>query len=213
MEDRITSAHCYKTDSNSYRALMMMLRRQMKTKSDKASRKAIADQNVKEPVPAPVPKKDRRKKGDADPGGLLASLYLDCFLVYSRKMCADSVVLAGLCEKGKFTDWRNEQRSLGNLDWDISLRWDKTPEYNYKPGSKLMKHLDKVSKEHNLHASKGYVDQKIEEVESRVDAKIAALQGILKTVLDKFDPPGDEAKCDDYIKNPDKMLRLINSQK
>ncbi len=146
----------------------------------------------------------------------LASLFLDCFLTFERKICSETVVGLKLCEKGKFTEWRNEQKRLGNLDWDSTHVGGPNIRHDYKAGKSITHYMRKVGEDNDLMASKGYVDQyvdqKVDLVRDELNQKIESLQALVGIIVEKYDPPGTPEKCDDYTKNPDKMLRLINSQ-
>jgi hypothetical protein len=121
--------------------------------------------------------------------GILTSFYIDCFLTYEKKVCAEAVVDLGLCEKGNFTEWRNEQRKLGNLDWDVIMRANNVPEYKYKAGPKVNKHLEKIGSEQGLMASKGYVDKRIDELRAEM---MAVIETVKQDYFDRFPPRNDE---------------------
>jgi hypothetical protein len=157
--------------------------------------------------------------------GVLASLYIDTFLLCSIKICADTVGPkgVGLCKENEFTAWRTEQRRLGNLDWDTRTISENRVLYEYKPGKKIMKNLEKVATEHGLMASKGYVDAKIEElraelteakaeltetkaelIEAKADIsdtknQVSELQRQVRGIIEILDPPWSEEKEADLI--------------
>lgn len=178
----------YKTDSNSYRALMNALSR----------KKSLSP-------------------------GLLATFYLDVFLEYRFKISSESVINAKLCDKNEFSTWRDGQQAIGFLDWDIVYLPEKKRLYNYRPGPKLSRHLDKISTEHALYATKSYVksklsgfatkkemltlndilNNKIEILESKVlenDARDALRDKAINFLIEKFDPPYDEEKKERYLR-------------
>lgn len=146
------------TNSNSYKALMQMIRRQNKGKS----------------------------KSEVPPG-VLASFYIDCFLNHNRTLCAPVVTALGICTAGKFVDWREDQQKLGNLDWDIIPQAYGKPKWNYREGPKLMKHLARIAAENGMFATKGYVDNKIEAMKSEIKTELKAeLTAEMEAEIDSF---------------------------
>lgn len=124
---------------------------------------------------------------------LLVNLYLDSFLLYSKKICAQTVVEAGLCSENKFTEWRKEQKRCGNLDWETQSFGERIS-YNYRAGLKIAKYIQKVSDEHGLAASKGYVDMKI----AALEAKVEKLTKSVDDMIELFDPPITDEKREKY---------------
>ena len=200
MRNTFIQADRYKTDSKSYRALMQMLRRQS-TKDEPNIKKS------KSP-------------------GILASFYLDCFVMRTKKIFSDSVIELGLCEKGKFTDWRAEQRKYGNLQWETVNLGNGKIVYEYQPGPKLLKHLSSISNENFLFVTKGDladalvpvnkdVDTLREEVGSlkskveQMNCSMQSMHDLIKLLIAKHDDPYTEEKFDRYMSSPEKLIPLI----
>lgn len=181
MENGKSSPLQYKTASKSHRAFVQMLRRQRK----KNSKDDVGGEQM----------------------GRLASFYLDCFLIFDKKICADTVVEAGLCESGEFTAWRSEQRRLGNLDWSTT-KLDKSDaiRYEYRPGAKIAKYIDQVASDHALNASKGYVDKRLDEFKKEI-------RMTLKAFIEKIDPPADDEKVDLFLDQPAKYGEILSRTK
>lgn len=145
-----------------------------------------------------------RQKSKPDNPGLLVNLYLDCFLNYTKKMSGPTVIAAGLCEEGKFTEWRKEQKRAGNLDWDTKIVSDKPIPPEYRIGPKLSKYIKMVSDEHGLGATKGYVDMKIAALEQKVEMLASGVD----EMIELFDPPVTDAKRKFYYPHPAKLFSL-----
>ena len=148
----------------------------------------------------------RQKSKPLNPN-LLVNLYLDCFLLFNKKICAPTVIDAGLCDENKFTEWRKEQKRAGNLDWDSKSFGEKTT-YDYKIGPKLLKYIGKVSDEHGLGASKAYVDMKIDEVRS----ELQMVKNGLDELIELFDPPVTDAKRTVYYPHPARLFSIKTHQ-
>jgi hypothetical protein len=145
-----------------------------------------------------------RKKATPKNPNHLVNLYLDCFMTFTKKMCGPTVVASGQCDEGKFTEWRKEQKRLGNLDWDTKIIADKAIPPEYRIGPKLAKYIKLVADEHGLGATKGYVDMKIAALEERVSMLAAGVD----EMIELYDPPVTEAKRKVYYPSPAKLLAV-----
>jgi hypothetical protein len=121
--------------------------------------------------------KRQRKKNPEIVGSpaALAALYLDAFLLHTEKVRSDTIIRLGLCKENKFTVWRKQQKRLGNLDWTTTNEGGEHIQYHYAPTDIVGKYIRRVAEEHDLLASKGYVDNAIKEVEEEFDQKIEQL--------------------------------------
>lgn len=174
----------YKTDSKSYRALMSVLVRQKsKYDSEKTS-------STDKPVGI----------------GKLASYYCDAFVVCAFEIRSETAEEQGMCGPKQFTNWRDQQKKLGNLDWDVTVfrgkngkDWHK---YTYRPGKKIAEQIVKIANEHGLSATKGYVDSKIAALEER----LTMVEAGLDILIEKFDPPITDEKRTEYYPNPSILI-------
>lgn len=87
-----------------------------------------------------IRQRHKYKRPDELSPGLLASFYADAFVIGDRKICPEEAAASGICLQGQFKRWKQEQKRLGNITWDID-------EQEIKAGRNLLPYLDKFRKE------------------------------------------------------------------
>lgn len=149
----------------------------------------------------------RMKSKPKSPNNLV-NLYLDTFLLFTTKINAATVIAAGICAEGEFTEWRKEQKRVGNLDWDIISHGGEKKSYEYKPGLKLAKNINTISAENNLNATKGYVNSKV----SVLAEEFEEIKDAFDKLIAFFDRPVTAAKRIHYRANPDQLFLSKNGK-
>lgn len=135
--------------------------------------------------------------------GITATLLLECFVCNDGQLRAGLVVERGLCEEGKFSEWRKELISKG---WLIYVDGEYA---RHKPGAKLVKYLNKeklsrgvVVNTEELFSVKKEFEKKHMQTEHELEkAKkdILELKESVRKLIEKHDPPVTEAKLSEYI--------------
>lgn len=126
--------------------------------------------------------------------GLIATLLLEAFLEDNGRLLASKVTVRGVCEEGKFRDWRKELIDKGWLIWS-EKQDDKGQYYS---GKRLIPYLNReklsskevVTKEEVLSKHEAATKAELQEVKERLSKVECGVEEIYKKLnLGEPDPP------------------------
>jgi len=149
------------------------------------------------------------RRAGFEKSGVLTTLLLETFLEYDGILTAKRVEDLGLCESEGFKAWREPLIKAGWLQYDHEFAKATKKGSLHQPGRKLVRYVNKERANTQELASKRYVDKRVEQT----DERLTALENLVDVIIEAFDPPGNEEKRKKYSKDPDGLLRLINSGK
>lgn len=134
------------------------------------------------------------RKSKVSSFGSVATILLETFIENEGRLLAAQVVARGICEEGKFRDWRKE---LIDKEW---LKWSEiqTDKGQYFPGNKIMSYINKekmatkeiVTKDEVLSKNEAATKEELQEVKERLSKVECGVGEIYKKLnLGEPDPP------------------------
>lgn len=134
------------------------------------------------------------KKSMCSSHGATATILLEAFLENEGRLLAAQVLARGICEEGKFRDWRKE---LIDKEW---IKWSETQtdKGQYFPGKKLIRYINKekiaskemVTKDEVLSKNEAATKVELQEVKDRLSKVECGVGEIYKQLnLGEPDPP------------------------
>ena len=141
--------------------------------------------------------------------GVTASTLLEAFIYLNGELKASFVQGKGLCEPGKFKEWREDLIKSGWLSYTFG-------DYSrHSPGPKLLKYINKeksISSElasipdvHHL-VSKAKEEMATKDELTQVKERVSLLEAAVSDLISEFDPPVTEEKVQ-------KRLKLVRERK
>lgn len=136
------------------------------------------------------------RRAKIDKYGLVSTLLLEAFLENEGRVLAAQVVARGICEEGKFREWRKE---LIDKEW---IKWSETQmdKGQYFPGKKIINYINKEKIASKEMATKDEVPSKAEfntlkQELSDTKNRVTTIEDSMKKVYSKLklgepDPPG-----------------------
>jgi hypothetical protein len=135
------------------------------------------------------------RKSKVSSFGTVATILIETFLENEGRLLAAQVVARGICEEGKFRDWRKE---LIDKEW---LKWSEiqTDKGQYFPGKRLVNYINKEKIATKEMATKDEVLSK-NEAATKVEVQVLRneinqIKDSMEKIYDKMglgpvDPPG-----------------------
>lgn len=135
-----------------------------------------------------------RRSGVKD-SGTTSTLLLEAFIENEGRMLASKVGALGLCEEGKFRDWRKE---LIDKQW---IKWSETQmdKGQYHPGKKLISYINKeksaqkelVTKDEVLSKNEAATKIEVQVLRDEINQVRNSMEKIYDQMgLGPVDPPG-----------------------
>jgi hypothetical protein len=139
--------------------------------------------------------------------GVTASTLLEAFIHLNGELKSSFVQGKGLCEPGKFKEWREDLIKSGWLSYTFG-------DYSrHSPGPKLIKYINKEKLasleiasipdvEHIVSKAKEEMATKEElvAVKEKLEARVSLLEEAVKNMIEEFDPPVTEEKIQRRLK-------------
>lgn len=135
--------------------------------------------------------------------GIVATTLLEVFIHMNGDMKASFIQGKGLCEPGKFTEWRENLIKKGWLSYTIGAY------SRHQPGPKLIKYINKeksfscelasIPDVQNL-VSKAREEMATKEELAQVKERVSLLEEAVKNMIEEFDPPVTEEKIQRRLK-------------
>lgn len=127
--------------------------------------------------------------------GTIATILLETFLENEGRILSTQVVSRGICEEGKFREWRKE---LIDKEW---IKWSETQmdKGQYYPGKKLMSYINKeksaqkelVTKDEVLSKNEAATKIEVEVLRNEIHQIKDSMEKIYDQMgLGPVDPPG-----------------------
>jgi hypothetical protein len=139
------------------------------------------------------------KRSNIKDPGVTATLLLETFVHRNGDLRATTVVHKGLCDEGKFIDWRDDLIKKGWLCYSIG-------DYSkHTAGPKLVKYINKeklVQSEIATMADVNVVDRKV----TALQEEVSHLKKVVTQMIEEFDPPATTEKIE-------KRLKVVKNQK
>ena len=131
--------------------------------------------------------------------GVTASTLLEAFIHLNGELKASFVQGKGLCEPGKFKEWREDLIKGGWLSYTFG---DYSRHY---PGSKLVKYINKEKMLSSEIATTEELTKVREEMATKeelaqVKERVSLLEEAVKNMIEEFDPPVTEEKIQRRLK-------------
>lgn len=135
------------------------------------------------------------RRAKIDKYGLVSTLLLEAFLENDGRVLAAQVVARGICDEGKFRDWRKE---LIDKEW---LKWSEiqADKGQYFPGKKLITYINKekisikeiVTKDEVLSKNEAATKVEVQVLRNEIHQIKDSMEKIYdKMGLGPVDPPG-----------------------
>ena len=124
------------------------------------------------------------KRDEILQAGSTATLLLECFVHNHGELKASMVESRNLCEIGKFKMWRENLIKKGWITYSIG-------EYSrHYPGAKMMKYVNKEK----MLSEEIATTRDLRNVEKKLEERVSLLEGVVKNMIEEFDPPVTEEK-------------------
>ena len=126
--------------------------------------------------------------------GSISTVLLETFLENDGRILASKVVARGICEEGKFREWRKE---LIDKEW---LKWSENQDDKgqYYPGKKLLPYINKeklsskeiVTKDEVLSKNEAATKLELDDVKEKLaktDERLSKVENSMVTIYKKLD--------------------------
>lgn len=139
--------------------------------------------------------------------GLHATLYFDAFWLDALTINKDSIINRKLIDpRGTraFTEWRDQQKAFGLLDWVESGNQFGNG-VRYIPGPITLKYLNTLTISNAQIATKADVIDVRDQVDL-LGQRVSKLESALGKLIDLRDPPVTGEKIEYYTANPESLI-------
>ena len=133
--------------------------------------------------------------------GPVATFLLNTFLENNGHLKASHVYELGLCDEGKFRDWRKKLCDEGWLNFVIK----NNKKILYEPGKKLIKYINREKFSSREIVVKRDLDPINEELRELKD-KVSVMQNAIDSIIKDKNPPLTRAKQEMFSINPLRAL-------